>query len=40
MEKSLEKQRSIIESKEREFDVLIKQYEFSKDREAVLMGDR
>lgn len=40
MEGDLDKNRSMLNQKEREYNMLIKDYEFAKDKEAVLMGDR
>ena len=36
----LDKQRAVFDEKERDFDSLMKEYEFAKEREAVLYGDR
>ena len=36
----LDKQRSIGLEREREYDLLMKEYEYAKEKEAVLMGDK
>lgn len=36
----VEKQRSMFNDKDREMDMLQKDYELAKEKEAVLMGDR
>ena len=40
MNNNLEKQKSAVNEKDRAMEVLQKDYEYAKDREAVLMGDR
>uniref|UniRef100_H2Z879 Coiled-coil domain containing 146 n=1 Tax=Ciona savignyi TaxID=51511 RepID=H2Z879_CIOSA len=40
VEEELDMQRSILEGKEREYDKLMKDFDFEKEREAVLLGDR
>uniref|UniRef100_F6ZCC7 Cilia- and flagella-associated protein 58 central coiled coil domain-containing protein n=1 Tax=Ciona intestinalis TaxID=7719 RepID=F6ZCC7_CIOIN len=40
VEDELDFQRSILEGKEREYDKLMKDFDFEKEREAVLLGDR
>ncbi|XP_006816366.1 coiled-coil domain-containing protein 146-like [Saccoglossus kowalevskii] len=40
MEQELEKQRGKVEAQQREFDGLMKDYEYAKEREAVYLGDR
>lgn len=40
MDNEVEKQRSLLNNREREMDVLQKDYELAKEKEAVLMGDR
>ncbi|XP_064633168.1 coiled-coil domain-containing protein 146-like [Lineus longissimus] len=39
-ERDLDRTRATVEHKEREFDDLMKLFEFAKERESVLMGDR
>ena len=39
-EQELKKQQAILNQKERELNDLMKDYEYAKDREAVLNGDR
>jgi len=40
MDREVDKQRSLLNEKDREMEVLQKDYEYAKDKEAVLMGDR
>ena len=40
MDNEVEKHKSVLNEKDREMEVLQKDYEYAKDREAVLMGDR
>ena len=40
MDNEVEKNKSVLNEKDREMEVLQKDYEYAKDREAVLMGDR
>ncbi|XP_052779091.1 coiled-coil domain-containing protein 146-like [Mya arenaria] len=40
MDNEVEKQKQALNDKDREMEVLQKDYEYAKDREAVLMGDR
>ena len=40
MDNEVEKHKSILNEKDREMEVLQKDFEYAKDREAVLMGDR
>lgn len=40
MDNEVEKQKSLLNDKDREMDMLQKDYELAKDKEAVLMGDR
>ena len=40
MNNDVEKQKSLVNEKDREMEQLQKEYEYAKDREAVLMGDR
>jgi septation ring formation regulator EzrA len=40
MDNDVEKQKSHLNEKDREMEVLQKDFEYAKDREAVLMGDR
>lgn len=39
-DEELDRQRSMLDEKTRELDMLTKDYELAKEREAVLMGDR
>lgn len=40
MDNEVEKHKAVLNEKDREMEVLQKDYEYAKDREAVLMGDR
>jgi len=40
MDNEVEKQKQALNDKDRMMEVLQKDYEYAKDREAVLMGDR
>lgn len=40
MEEELDRQRQVLEGKEREYNKLSKDFDFEKEREAVLLGDR
>ena len=40
MDNEVEKHKSVLNEKDREMEVLQKDFEYAKDREAVLMGDR
>ena len=40
MEEELDYQRTLLEGKEREYDKLMRDFDFEKEREAVLIGDR
>lgn len=40
MDNEVEKNKSVLNEKDREMEVLQKDYEYAKEREAVLMGDR
>lgn len=40
MDNDVEKQKASLNEKDREMEHLQKDYEYAKDREAVLMGDR
>ena len=40
MDNEVEKHKSVLNEKDREMEVLQKDYEYAKERETVLMGDR
>lgn len=40
LDREVDKQASTLSDKEREYQTLMKDFEYAKEREAVLMGDR